>query len=434
MNFHPTPPHIVQIIRRHIPKRKITTILEPAAGEGALLGALHKQLGNSCKLVLLDIDRNKCELLKNKSKRASVINTNFLKHDFKNTKFDLIITNPPFSGRSEDWIDTSLGKAPLEGAFILKCLSLLSENGTLIAIVPDSLVNSIRHKKFRELFFKFNLKYSYQLPEKTFPRTEGRFFLLVLSKMEKFRFLCLRKISSFKEEEIRLKYMDLKAREFRLDYDYHSVFGFGGVQKPDDIVFTRHKEKIATFNFISIKRGAIRTDYKGDFVIHSTNYDSGFWNVFSKDDKKPRRQDHYLIACKRVSRDANYTFGLMPVKVAPKCTDCLILMSPPSDRVFEALFYLRTMFSCEDGAKQLLRGSGAKFIPVNDLKEILLCSISDLFQKEFKKYIDAYFNLQINTCMAIESNVRNRLLYGDKVRSITVAENDSSENAIANIA
>ena len=181
MNFHPTPPHIVEIIRRHIPKRKITNILEPAAGEGALLGALRKPLCNSCELVLLDIDNFKCELLRNISKQAHVINNDFLQHDFKDSKFDLIITNPPFSGRSEDWIDTSLGKAPLEGAFILKCLSLLSENGTLIAIVPDSLVNSIRHRKFREIFFEFNLKYCYQLPEKTFPRTEGRLMTMVVA-------------------------------------------------------------------------------------------------------------------------------------------------------------------------------------------------------------------------------------------------------------
>ncbi|MCK8688150.1 Eco57I restriction-modification methylase domain-containing protein, partial [Pseudomonas umsongensis] len=144
MHSHKTHQAVVRLDRRHIPK-SACKVLEPAVGEGALLEALYPSQLHK-ELTLVDIDHRRLDAIKAIYPDLSLINADFVYwSEYRNVpSFDLIITNPPFSGRAENWIRFGGQKAPIEYAFFRRCVELLENKGTLVAIVPDTLINSSR--------------------------------------------------------------------------------------------------------------------------------------------------------------------------------------------------------------------------------------------------------------------------------------------------
>src|SRR5690554_5604420 len=131
MKFYPTPPHIVDVVRKHSP-RSVNSVLEPAVGEGALLDIFPHTLDAS-NLTLIDISKDRLNSLKKEFKGAKFVHSDFFEWASKRKKtFDLVVTNPPFSGKSSDWIEYEGKQVPIEVGFIDLCFRLLSHNGTLI--------------------------------------------------------------------------------------------------------------------------------------------------------------------------------------------------------------------------------------------------------------------------------------------------------------
>ena len=96
-------------------------ILEPSAGEGdIIINSLDDSLFKN--ITLCEIDKKLIDKLYSLCNGCHIINDDFLKHTF-NTKFDLIVGNPPFTFTTE---------------FIIKCFQLLNDNGWFIFIVPDN--------------------------------------------------------------------------------------------------------------------------------------------------------------------------------------------------------------------------------------------------------------------------------------------------------
>ena len=111
-------------------------ILEPSAGRGDIIfNCFDESMFQNITCVEID-DSIIFNLVSNK---INVINEDFLKHDFKNQTFDLIIGNPPFSLTSE---------------FIIKCFNLLSSKGYFIFIVPDNTLRLTKNTNMLSLMNK----------------------------------------------------------------------------------------------------------------------------------------------------------------------------------------------------------------------------------------------------------------------------------------
>lgn len=412
MKFHPTPSFIVEIIRKHVPKTA-RTVLEPAVGEGALLSIFEKR---NYQYTLIDIDKSRLDALSARLKSHSLIHADFIAWSQKNIsqRFDLVLTNPPFSAKAESWIDFEGEYVPIEIAFIMQARKLLKAGGTLIAIVPDSIINSSRFLKFRTILLENSMiNYVYQLPQKIFSKIEEGFYLIILTACGSTKKISLRDASSNRGKEIVVTVGKLRENMHRLDYRYYR-----GYQQIAEII-NNIRAQISSLDlnsFCRIVRGSIRSNYHEESLHHSNSFVNGFWRGFTV--KDIRHIEECCIVVKRVARDAHQSFGLIDKSNIYSLTDCLILIEQNGLSPLKLLFFLRVIYANEYGKECLLKGSGAKFIAVEGVRDFSFFDISTIFPDEFKLFSKAYLNRDISKCLQVENYVFNILASRGRVLSI----------------
>lgn len=176
-----TPTWIVDLMIKDIDFSK-ETILEPSCGDGAFLiriveNILNSNLKNKKEILenqieAFEIDSfyyNKCiENLNSICKKHNITNINWnihccdtLKYDFKNKKYSYIIGNPPYvrlhnldketrSYLKDNFVFCKNGTTDLYLAFYEKCINLLTDNGILSFITPNSFMKNLSFAEFRK--------------------------------------------------------------------------------------------------------------------------------------------------------------------------------------------------------------------------------------------------------------------------------------------
>ena len=112
-----------------------------------------------------------------------------LKDDFGDTRYDLVIGNPPYGEFSGKWAGMGEKKwtkaTEYDQYFITRGLDLLRENGLLIFIVPSSFLNNgAKYNKLKEnIAAKADLIDAYRLPERVFKTTDIGTDIVVFKKL-----------------------------------------------------------------------------------------------------------------------------------------------------------------------------------------------------------------------------------------------------------
>ena len=420
MNYHPTPTFVANALKKHLPKNP-NKILEPAAGEGALLTILPKSLQASPDLTIIDIDSDKCKVLRSLFQKSRTIQADFIQWAIQNPheSFDLIITNPPFSGKPENWIKLLDEKAPIEVIFLKLAIERLSNDGTLIAIVPDSIARSMRWASVREEIHKTCVvTFSYQLPEKCFDSIEGAFYLVVIKKSTRTKKTKLINFTN-KTNYLIISSKKMQENRFRMDYEYYAA------NESYLKLLERISGDLVRYEnvFKNATRGSIRSGYKEPKVIHT----SSFNNLYYGD--KPFSQEHYVsnpasycIAVKRVSRNSHLTFGLLLKSDKSRCSDCIVYFDSEFHNPLELLFFLRVVYANQNGRAMLLKGTGAKYISVEELRSLTYYKIQSLNPSLFAEYISSYIGGQYAYCLELETSMTRFLIHGEKVKSLSTAK------------
>lgn len=149
--------------------RGFGSILEPSAGQGAIVKAIHEATGGATVICyeLMDINR---EIL-NKIPALNILGGDFLKAD-ESSKYDRIIANPPFT-KNQD-ID-----------HIRKMYSVLNPGGVIVTIASMSWTFGSQKKQvqFREWLDEVCV-YQEDLPTDTFKEsgTSVKAMLLIIKK------------------------------------------------------------------------------------------------------------------------------------------------------------------------------------------------------------------------------------------------------------
>ena len=160
---------------------KDLTVLDPGAGTGILSAALIERLQsldlNSIHLVMYENDENilpilesNCRYLIKSSKvplTIDLVKKNFiLDNEFENslfnsnTKFDLIISNPPYkkipkkAPESQKMLNVVYGAPNLYFLFMAMSLHLLKEDGEMVFIIPRSWTSGNYFKTFRKYLLR----------------------------------------------------------------------------------------------------------------------------------------------------------------------------------------------------------------------------------------------------------------------------------------
>jgi predicted RNA methylase len=114
--------------------RENDLILEPSAGQGAIVNAIHKILGFKTLVFGYELmDVNRMMLTKNVVGKFELLGEDFLSHD-DDYKFDVIIANPPFSNNQD--ID-----------HIQKMYNCLNDGGIMVSIASNSWTTGERKKQ-----------------------------------------------------------------------------------------------------------------------------------------------------------------------------------------------------------------------------------------------------------------------------------------------
>lgn len=148
-------------------------VLEPSAGEGVFIDEILKRKPN-IKLTAYDINPDAINILNEKYKKldnVEVVYADTLLDDrlddfsmLQSGYYDKIIGNPPY-GAWQDQEKRNLLKRKYKEyyvketytLFLLRCISLLKEQGRLSFIIPDTFMNLHMHSKLRE-FMLLNTK------------------------------------------------------------------------------------------------------------------------------------------------------------------------------------------------------------------------------------------------------------------------------------
>ena len=150
----------INIIKSHIDINNIKNVLEPSCGSCNFIDIIDKEF-NNIKITAIELNTtifNSINIL-SYNNPCVFLNQDYLKYETTN-KYDLIIGNPPYFTllkkdiTNEEWKKYHNGRPNIFTLFILKSLELLSENGILSFILPNSFNNSYYYNDIRRHIYK----------------------------------------------------------------------------------------------------------------------------------------------------------------------------------------------------------------------------------------------------------------------------------------
>lgn len=251
---------------------KPENILEPSYGSGEFINDVKGKYPLS-KIIGVEKHKDLCKSIK-KDENIELYNEDFL--EFENeTKFDLIIGNPPYYTTKIKNSNCMKGKGNMYVLFIYKCLTEhLKENGILGFVLPTSFYNSDCYQLCRDYIRKNTKILSVKNIEVSYYETSQNTMLLVIKnqKSEDDYF--------FKNKYISPYYKELKD----ITENTTTLYELGFRVKTGEIVWNENKTKLKN---------------KGKLVIYSSNIVENKLKIFPDGLSKEKKQ--YIIDCKKPS-------------------------------------------------------------------------------------------------------------------------------------
>lgn len=133
-------------------------VLEPSCGSCEYIVRLNN-INPNINITGIELNKTIFESIKQyNSDNITLLNKNYLTHKF-NTKFDLIIGNPPYFVMKKTDVDKSYynyfdGRPNIFILFIIKSLELLNNKGILSFVLPKSFLNCLYYDKTRKHILK----------------------------------------------------------------------------------------------------------------------------------------------------------------------------------------------------------------------------------------------------------------------------------------
>ena len=198
--MYDTPAHLAKQLVRHAPKR-ISRLLDPAVGKGALLHPLLRKFeGQNTHVVCVDTDADALHELRerfgDRKFRRDYVNKDFLNWGIEqgSESFDCVLMNPPFAAsrldcrildsvRTNVYANQPASPIPMEAAFVCLAHRLLAPGGRLLSVLPCSIVMSESLQWLRQFLCDTgSIEYLYEYPARTFKHVDSKVYLLVYKK------------------------------------------------------------------------------------------------------------------------------------------------------------------------------------------------------------------------------------------------------------
>ncbi len=327
-----------------------------------------------------DIDKKCCEKICLEYPKITCFNFDIFKRgtiqkiENFTGKIDLCIGNPPFHliKQSKDIkailksykLDKIYNseKIPAEVIFILQCLNILSDNGTLSLILPDGFFVNNYLSAFRKfLINNYEIISIMELHNNIFEKTDAKTHILTLKKIKSSN----AKIELLKHGIFNRLYITSEQAILRMDYSFYEnrkkYVKYLPISK-FNIKFMRGKPKYLIKNI------------KSEYVLHTTNFSKG--NIFKNELKNEKQLVNYKekiaktgdIIIARVGSSCIGKIGYVE-KGFFVATDCIFILSISDIKLRKEIF---NMLSSKEGQRWIQsnsKGVSAKHITLEDFKK-----------------------------------------------------------------
>ncbi len=333
-------------------------------------------------------------------------------------RFDCIVMNPPFAARKEAWLPGKRAgltpcpaKIPLEAAFTLASIRLLKDGGTLLAILPSSIVSAVSGRWLRQfLFVHGHCKYVHELPPSTFAHVDGRVYIVVYA--HGIRGQRVRLLNHDLRVPSRLELPSELAKDgTRLDFGYHESQSL--VRRAQDVHPDLGWTQLGSL--CDVFRGAANSPAGKGYAVHTTDAQGPFW-AHSRRHRRvghqdPRRVQRGDLLIKRVGLRSGLSLGMYIGSGNVGCTDCVFCLRPkPGQDGAAILFAGRVVLRHEQIARSLTRGIGASYLTQALLKEVQVPRrLAVAYQSQFRRYQRALLQRNTTEVIRIEDSVRSLL-------------------------
>ena len=151
-----TPYDVIDMSLDFLENKKNIKILEPSCGTGQFIDKIYDRFENVSKIDAVEIDKNVFDIIK-KRNNLNIINDDFLLMNFNDSKYDLIIGNPPYFELNNEqknkyisYEDIMTGRTNIVSLFLKKSIDLLNDKGILLFVVPTSILSQKYYEKIRK--------------------------------------------------------------------------------------------------------------------------------------------------------------------------------------------------------------------------------------------------------------------------------------------
>lgn len=152
-----TPPSLAKELIRHIDGQRVKSAIDFCVGDGDLLKAVSERYPDT-KLFGTDISEESIKKLKHEQNQWKLDVCDFVNPEqtkqisfLKKRKFDLIVLNPPFTCKGSTIhqieFDGIKFKVSTSMLFVLNALNFIAKGGGMYAILPISVVYSVKDRK-----------------------------------------------------------------------------------------------------------------------------------------------------------------------------------------------------------------------------------------------------------------------------------------------
>ncbi len=343
-----TPPELAERLLSYVDCKSVKKVADFCVGKGELLKAAEKKFG-SLKCYGTDIDN----LIVNEIKESNP-NWNIAVCDFTNKqsrdntsilnkgKFDLILSNPPFTCKGSKINEVeflgSIFHASTAMVFLVESLNYLSKGGSLYAIMPASVIFSVKDKKLiTAISEKYEIKLLEEREKQLFKNCSPN---IVLLKLEK-------KTTSSMGNSV----ISLNTTSFLFD------------AKNKDINIFRGN--------LSVHEAVKYENNHGLMYVHSTNLQNNAISLLPKIivERPQSIVSGPAILLHRVGKPDITKICIIDKSDHYVLSDCVIALLGNDKKVIQSLY--DTIISKKDIFYSLYKGTGAKYITIERLKEAL---------------------------------------------------------------
>lgn len=377
-----TPQKYSQLMIEELNYLQPSRIIDLAIGGGSLLKEAIIKWGNA-KYFGNDIDKNCCNKICQDYPTIQCFNEDIFKYSTidklvpKTKPIDLCLGNPPFDLITQNKSTKKIlkffnlektynsEKIPAELIFILQCLRIVSDNGTIALILPDGFFVNRYLRQFRQFLIEnYNIEKIVELPNNIFTQTEAKTHILILKKaLPKNVNILLSSIDNNKNIFI----TKIEAIN-RMDYNYYA----------NSIQYNNCK-CISNLD-IEVLRGKPKyklNDIDAKHILHTTNFSEG--NIFSNRLRSETKLLKYKERLAKpgdiiIARVGSYCLGKigLVVKGYFVATDCVFIIRVQDENIRKNIFNsLKSAFG-QNWIKANSKGVAAKHITLEDIKKFPL--------------------------------------------------------------